>query len=109
MLFNRGKAISGAPIIIGINQFPNPPIIIGITIKKIIINAWDVTITLYVWSFSIIDPGILNSNRIIELIAIPVIPDHNPNMKYRVPISLWLVEKIHLFSKLLSKVAEVRR
>lgn len=46
MLFMRGKAISGAPIIIGINQFPNPPIMIGITIKKIITNAWAVTNTL---------------------------------------------------------------
>lgn len=45
-MFIRGKAISGAPNIIGINQFPNPPIRIGITIKKIIINAWAVTITL---------------------------------------------------------------
>jgi hypothetical protein len=39
MLFIRGKAISGAPIINGTSQFPNPPIIIGITIKKIIIKA----------------------------------------------------------------------
>lgn len=39
MLFIRGKAISGAPIIRGTSQFPNPPIIIGITIKKIITNA----------------------------------------------------------------------
>ena len=38
-LFKRGKAISGAPIIKGTNQFPKPPIIIGITIKKIIIKA----------------------------------------------------------------------
>lgn len=38
--------MSGAPIINGTNQFPNPPIMIGITIKKIIINAWAVTITL---------------------------------------------------------------
>lgn len=29
-LFNLAKDISGAPIIIGINQFPKPPIIIGI-------------------------------------------------------------------------------
>ncbi len=36
ILFIRGKAISGAPSIRGTNQFPNPPIIIGITIKKII-------------------------------------------------------------------------
>lgn len=46
ILLSRGKAISGAPIIIGTNQFPNPPIMIGITMKKIIMNAWDVTITL---------------------------------------------------------------
>ena len=46
MLFNRGNAISGAPIIRGTNQFPNPPIKIGITIKKIIIKAWAVTTTL---------------------------------------------------------------
>jgi hypothetical protein len=46
MLFIRGKAMSGAPIIRGINQLPNPPIIIGITIKKIITKAWAVTIVL---------------------------------------------------------------
>lgn len=46
MLFSRGNAMSGAPIIRGTSQFPNPPIIIGMTMKKIIINAWDVTITL---------------------------------------------------------------
>jgi len=46
MLFIRGKAISGAPIIRGISQFPKPPIIRGITIKKIITKAWAVTITL---------------------------------------------------------------
>jgi hypothetical protein len=39
ILFIRGKAISGAPNIKGTNQLPNPPIIMGITIKKIIINA----------------------------------------------------------------------
>ena len=39
ILFIRGNAISGAPIISGTSQFPNPPIIIGITIKKIITNA----------------------------------------------------------------------
>jgi len=39
MLFIRGKAMSWAPIIIGTNQFPNPPIIIGITMKKIMMKA----------------------------------------------------------------------
>lgn len=38
-LFIRGKAISGAPIIRGTNQFPKPPIKTGMTKKKIIIKA----------------------------------------------------------------------
>lgn len=46
MLFIRGNAMSGAPIIRGTNQFPNPPIIIGMTMKKIITKACAVTITL---------------------------------------------------------------
>ena len=46
MLFMRGNAMSGAPIINGSSQFPNPPIIIGMTIKKIMIKACAVTITL---------------------------------------------------------------
>lgn len=37
--------MSGAPIIRGTNQFPNPPINAGITIKKIIMNACPVTIS----------------------------------------------------------------
>jgi hypothetical protein len=47
ILFKRGNAISGAPIIKGTNQLPKPPSKAGITIKKIIINACAVTITLY--------------------------------------------------------------
>lgn len=46
MLFIRGNAMSGAPIIKGTSQFPKPPIMIGMTIKKIITNAWAVTTTL---------------------------------------------------------------
>lgn len=46
MLFIRGNAISGAPIKIGTNQLPNPPIRIGITMKKIIRKACAVIITL---------------------------------------------------------------
>jgi len=38
-LFNRGNLISGAPNIKGNIQLPNPPIIVGITIKKIITIA----------------------------------------------------------------------
>jgi len=39
--------MSGAPIIKGNIQLPNPPIAKGITKKKIITNACAVTITLY--------------------------------------------------------------
>lgn len=92
ILFIRGKAISGAPIIKGTNQFPNPPIIIGITIKKIIIKACAVTITLYIWSSPINEPGWPNSRRIKTLNAVPTIADQTPKIKYKVPISLWFVE-----------------
>ncbi|MCY1170804.1 hypothetical protein D9M73_108940 [compost metagenome] len=34
MLFIRGKAMSGAPIMIGTNQLPKPPIIAGMTMKN---------------------------------------------------------------------------
>ena len=46
MLFMRGKAMSGAPIMIGTNQLPKPPIIAGITMKKIMIRPCEVTNTL---------------------------------------------------------------
>jgi hypothetical protein len=46
ILFIRGNLISGAPKRRGTIQLPNPPIIIGITIKKIITKACAVTITL---------------------------------------------------------------
>jgi len=37
-LFILGNAMSGAPIMIGTNQLPNPPITAGITMKNIIIR-----------------------------------------------------------------------
>ena len=46
ILFIQGNVISGAPIIRETSQLPNPPIIIGITMKKIITNACAVTLTL---------------------------------------------------------------
>lgn len=81
ILFNRGKAISGTPSISGTSQFPNPPIITGITIKKIIIKACAVTITLYSWSFPISLPGWFSSTRIKALSPLPTIPAHRPNKK----------------------------
>lgn len=47
ILFIRGNLMSGAPINKGTIQLPNPPIIKGITMKKIITKACAVTITLY--------------------------------------------------------------
>ena len=47
MLFMRGKAMSGAPIWIGTNQLPKPPIIAGMTMKKIMISPCAVVNTLY--------------------------------------------------------------
>ena len=46
MLFMRGKAMSGAPIINGTIQLPNPPIIAGMTMKNTMISPWAVTKTL---------------------------------------------------------------
>nr|BAP16792.1 cytochrome c oxidase subunit I [Nephotettix virescens] len=67
MLFNRGNAMSGAPIMMGKSQFPKPPIMMGITMKKIMMNACDVTMTLYIWSLLMNDPGCANSIRMIIL------------------------------------------
>ena len=78
ILFNRGKAISGAPNIKGNNQFPNPPIKIDITIKKIMTKAWAVTMTLYNWSSHNKDPSYPSSIRISILRPVLSIPLHAP-------------------------------
>lgn len=80
-LFIRGKDISGAPSIIGRNQFPKPPIKIGITMKKIIKKAWAVTITLYIWSLPINCVVVPSSNRIRPEKAAPRKPPVAPNIK----------------------------
>ena len=46
MLFMRGKAMSGAPIISGTNQLPKPPMSAGMTRKNTMIRPWPVTRTL---------------------------------------------------------------
>ncbi len=81
MLLRRGKAMSGAPSIRGRSQFPNPPINTGITRKKIITNAWAVTIVLYSWSLPRKAPGCLSSIRMRRLIPAPTIPAQTPRMK----------------------------
>lgn len=42
----------------------------------------------------------LSSSRIKILNEEPIIPAQIPNKKYKVPISLWLVEKIHFIDKM---------
>lgn len=95
ILFIRGNVMSGEVIIRGVNQLPNPPIITGITRKKIIRKAWAVTRVLYSWSLPSKDPGCPSSVRMITLIVAPIIPDQIPNRKYIVPISLWFVDLPH--------------
>src|SRR5207237_1092549 len=64
MLFMRGNAMSGAPIISGTIQLPKPPIIAGMTMKKIMIRPCEVTNTLKVCgSEKICIPGICSSSR----------------------------------------------
>lgn len=46
------------------------------------------------------DPGVPNSVRIKSLRDVPIIPAHDPKIKYNVPMSLWFVEKSHLFGKM---------
>ena len=45
ILFMRGNAMSGAPIISGTIQLPKPPIIAGMIMKKIMISPCAVTTT----------------------------------------------------------------
>lgn len=99
-LFNLGKDISGEAIIIGKNQLPKPPIIIGIIKKKIMRIAWVVTIELYTWllKFNIEKSGEDNSNLIIIEYVVPIIPANIPNIKYQEPITLWFVDIIHLLN-----------
>ena len=60
MLFRRGNAMSGAPIMIGTNQLPKPPIIAGMTMKKIMIRPCAVTVAFQSWPVcEILQPGVL--------------------------------------------------
>ena len=56
-LFMRGKAMSGAPIMIGTNQLPKPPIIAGMTMKNTMIRPCAVTSTFHRWSAASLPAG----------------------------------------------------
>ena len=90
MLFMRGNAMSGAPIMMGTNQLPKPPIIAGMTMKNTMIRPCAVISTFQVWSAAfrfdgslpiIADqvprywmPGCASSIRIKPEIAPPMMP-----------------------------------
>ena len=96
MLFMRGKAMSGAPIMSGTNQLPNPPIMAGITMKNTMMRPWPVTKTLNAWpSAKYWRPGSCSSMRITTDRKPPMTPAAMANRRYIVPMSLWLVEFSH--------------
>ena len=93
MLFMRGNAMSGAPIMIGTNQLPKPPIIAGMTMKKIMIRPCAVTKTLKSsGSPKICIPGSISSIRMPIDRVPPMTPEMIAKIRYSVPMSLWLVE-----------------
>ena len=93
MLFMRGNAMSGAPIISGTSQLPKPPIMAGMIMKNTMIRPWPVTKTLKVCgSLKICRPGYISSARIIMDRKPPMQPAMIAKIRYIVPMSLWLVE-----------------
>ena len=108
MLFMRGKAMSGAPIMIGTNQFAKPPISAGITMKKIMTRPCAVVNTLYMCLPAATgspapainsaikgkncSPGSCSSMRMAPESADPITPAMMAKIRYIVPMSLWFVE-----------------
>jgi hypothetical protein len=66
---------------IGTSQLPNPPIMTGITMKKIIIRACAVMMELNKSSLIKALPGAVKLVRTITLKERPIIPDHTPSRK----------------------------
>ena len=67
--------MSGAPIISGTNQLPKPPIIAGMTVKKIMIRPCAVTSVFQAWPVSIRWlPGDANWARMISDRMPPTVP-----------------------------------
>ena len=84
--------MSGAPIISGMNQLPNPPISAGITAKKIISSPCAVTIVFHtcpVVTMSLC--GTISWVRMISDSTVAVNAPTPAKIRYSVPISLWFV------------------
>ena len=98
MLFMRGKAMSGAPIISGTNQLPNPPISAGMTTKNTMIRPCAVTTVFHRWPLGVpsaalkyCTPGCSSSRRMITEKVAPIRAAMIANTRYIVPMSLWFV------------------
>ena len=90
----RGNAMSGAPIMIGTNQLAKPPIMAGMTMKKIMIRPCEVV-------RHVIGMRVRENlhPRFHELHphrnghgTPPMIPAIIAKTRYIVPMSLWFVE-----------------
>ena len=71
ILFIRGKAMSGAPIMIGTNQLPKPPIIAGITMKKTMIRPCALISTFHRCSASSNSPSGMPTSACDRLAQVP--------------------------------------
>ena len=89
-LFMRAKAISGAPIIIGICQLANPTkagmMAPNTIIRPCMVVSWLKNSGLTTWM-----PGWNSSARMVSAITPPVRNMMKLNHRYIVPMSLWLV------------------
>ena len=85
----RGKAMSGAPIIKGTIQLPNPPIMAGMIVKKIMMRPWALTNILKTSGLpKICMPGYMSSARMPMDSTPPITPPTMAKMRYIVPMSL---------------------
>ena len=89
-LFMRGRAISGAPIIIGTIQLARPTKA-GMITPNTMINPCRVVIWLKNSGSTSCKPGMKSSARMTRAIAPPTKNMMKLNQRYMVPMSLWLV------------------
>ena len=89
-LFMRGRAMSGAPIIMGMSQLAKPTVP-GMTTPKIITRACRVVMELKNCGCTNCRPGSKSSALITIAMAPPTKNMISANIRYRVPMSLWLV------------------
>ncbi len=86
-LFMRGRAMSGAPICIGIIQLARPTKA-GMIAPKIITSACSVVISLKKYGCTNCSPGRINSARITTEKLAPMHTMMKANTRYSVPMSL---------------------